>query len=261
MKTRKALLFSLVVGVLSAIATPAFAQSSDVTQPGDPLIPSSSRSPGSEGVANAIDNQPTKYLNFDSGQNGTYIPSGFIVTPSVGATHVTGIAMQSANDAPERDPLTITLEGSIDDAVTNFATGNWTLIVGITNIASWPSIFGPTPAEHRFKTQTFTFPNDKPYKHYRWVVHATQTTPNNCCMQIAEVELLGTTVPQDVTSPGDTIFASSSRSPGSEGVANAIDNQPTKYLNFDSGQNGSFTPSGFAVSPSIGRTLVTGIAM
>src|SRR5258706_12340902 len=80
------------------------AQLSDVTQPGDPIIPSSSRSPGSEAVANAIDNQPTKYLNFDSGRDGTnsgFSPSGFVVSPAVGVTHVTGISMQSANDAPE----------------------------------------------------------------------------------------------------------------------------------------------------------------
>src|SRR5690349_5969316 len=78
------------------------AQLSDVTQPGDPIIPSSANSPGSEAVANAIDNQPTKYLNFDSGRNNIFLPSGFVVSPSVGITHVTGISMQSANDAPER---------------------------------------------------------------------------------------------------------------------------------------------------------------
>jgi hypothetical protein len=39
---------------------------SDVTQPGDPIIASSSNSPGSEGVANAIDNTQAKYLNFDT---------------------------------------------------------------------------------------------------------------------------------------------------------------------------------------------------
>ena len=47
-------------------------------------------------------------------------------------------------------------------------------------------------------------------------------------MQIAEVELLGAVPPADVTSPGDTVIASSANSPGSEGVANAIDGQPTK---------------------------------
>src|SRR6185503_16010760 len=238
------------------------AQLSDVTQPGDPIIASSSRSPGSEGVANAIDNQPTKYLNFDSGRDGTnsgFSPSGFVVSPAVGNTHVTGIALMSANDAPERDPRAFTLEGSNDDTISAFNSGNWTLIASISGIPSWPSIFGGGNT-NRFKTQRFTFPNAKAYRHYRWIVNETQTTPNGCCMQIAEVELLGTTLPRDVTQPGDTIFASSANSPGSEAVANAIDNQPTKYLNFDSGRNG-FLPSGFAVSPSIGRTLVTAISM
>ena len=45
-------------------------------------------------------------------------------------------------------------------------------------------------------------------------------------MQIAEVELLGTGAPKNVIQPGDAIIASSANSPGSEGVANAIDNQP-----------------------------------
>ena len=170
-------------------AVPAFAQNSDVTQPGDALIPSSSRSPGSEGVANAIDNQPTKYLNFDSGQGG-FIPSGFIVTPSVGSTHVTGIALQSANDAQERDPLAFTLEGSNDNVISNFNSGNWTMIATVSGIPSWPSVFGPTDPEHRFKTQRFTFPNDRAYKHYRWIVTATQTTPNGCCMRKSRLRTL-----------------------------------------------------------------------
>src|SRR5882672_4464359 len=99
------------------------AQLSDVTQPGDPIIPSSANSPGSEAVANAIDNQPTKYLNFDSGRDGTnagFSPSGFVVSPSVGITHVTGLSMMSANDSPNRDPKNVTLEGSNDSSITNF---------------------------------------------------------------------------------------------------------------------------------------------
>jgi hypothetical protein len=244
------------------------AQLSDVTQPGDPIIPSSANSPGSEAVANAIDNQPTKYLNFDSGRDGAvggFSPSGFVVSPSVGVTHVTGVTLMSANDSPNRDPKAFTLEGSNDDTIGAFNSGHWEFIVGISNITPWTTIFGTgSPDPSRFKTQQFTFPNRKAYKHYRWITTETQTTPNGCCMQIAEVELLGTTLPSDVTQPGDTIFPSSANSPGSEAVANAIDNQPTKYLNFDSGRDGAtagFSPSGFAVSPSIGRTLVNAITM
>jgi len=218
---------------------------SDVTQPGDTVIASSANSPGSEGVANAIDGQPTKYLNFD-GANGA--PSGFVVTPSLGMTYVTGMALQSANDGPDRDPKSITLEGSNDDEITAYDTGNWQLITQIDDIPAWTG---------RFQTKELFFDNDKGFKHYRWVVLDTQG-PSTCCLQIAEVELLGAVPPADVTSPGDAVIASSANSPGSEGVANAIDGQPTKYLNFD-GANGQ--ASGFVVTPSIGKTVITGVHM
>src|SRR3954451_7834648 len=77
------------------------AQQKSVAQPGDPIIASSSNSPGSEGVANAIDGTTAKYLNRDTANDA--IPSGFVVTPSVGATVITGLAMESANDSPTRD--------------------------------------------------------------------------------------------------------------------------------------------------------------
>ena len=236
-----ALLILACAGLLTAYGQ------SDVTQPGDPIIASSSNSPGSEGVANAIDGKPTKYLNFDTRTGGK--PSGFVVTPSVGVTVVTGMTLQSANDAPERDPKLVTLEGSNDDAITAFDVGNWEPITTLADIPAFAT---------RFQTQVFSFANTKPYKHYRWTVVETQTS-NGCCLQIAEVELLGTLLPLDVTLPGDPIIASSSNSPGSEGVANAIDGKPTKYLNFDTRIGG--TPSGFAVTPSIGVTRVVGMSL
>jgi len=230
-------------------ATSLWAQQ-DVTQPGDPIIASSSNSPGSEGVANAIDNQQTKYLNFDSRTPEPIRPSGFVVSPSVGVTRVTGMRIQSANDAPERDPKTVTLEGSNDATVTSFSEGNWEMITTI-NVPDYTA---------RFQTQEFFFENFKAFRHYRWTVTETRTA-NGCCMQVAEVELLGGILPPDVTTPGDPIIASSSNSPGSEGVANAIDNQQTKYLNFDSRTPDPIKPSGFVVSPTIGRSLVTGMTI
>jgi hypothetical protein len=219
---------------------------SDVTQPGDLITASSPNSPGSEGAANAIDNQPTKYLNFDAA-DGTDV--GFVVTPSAGVTLVTGLAMQSANDAPERDPRDVALDGS--NAASPPAWDDpdaWERIV---------EIIAP-PFTERFQTQTFYFENTKPYRHYRWVVLEVQDVATANSMQIAEVELLGNVIPSDVTQPGDPIVASSPNSPGSEGAANAIDNQPTKYLNFDAADG---TDVGFVVSPSIGRTLVTGMSI
>src|SRR5947208_522158 len=180
---RKTTLFplcGLIALFLAAFSSSLYAQLSDVTQPGDPIIASSSNSPGSEGVANAIDNQPTKYLNFDSGRGG-FLPSGFVVSPSVGRTVVTGLSMQSANDAPERDPSDVTLEGSNDATVSSFSAGNWEPIVHLTGYALWTN---------RFQTLEFYFPNPKPFKHYRWTANATRTTPNGCCMQVAEIELL-----------------------------------------------------------------------
>src|SRR5687767_9688268 len=179
MKTTKVLLFySFLAVFLAVLVAPVQAQLSDVTQPGDPLIASSANSPGSEVVANAIDNAPTKYLNFDSGRDGTnagFSPSGFIVSPSIGVTHVRGISLQSANDAENRDPKAFTLEGSNDTNLTSFASGTWELITAISNITPWEVMF---PGNHRFRTQTFMFDNPKPYRHYRWIVTETQTTPN-----------------------------------------------------------------------------------
>ncbi len=244
--TRRLKPLAFVFAALIALCGSAQAQQ-NVVQPGDPIIASSSNSPGSEGVANAIDGKPTKYLNFDTRDGGK--PSGFIVSPSVGVTRVTGIAFESANDGPERDPKVITLEGSNDAAVTGWDLGTWEQIVKLDTIPAFPN---------RFQTQTLSFPNFKPYKHYRFTVLETQAA-NTCCFQIAEVQLLGTLLPQDVTQPGDPIIASSSNSPGSEGVANIIDGKPTKYLNFDTRTGGK--PSGFIVSPSLGRTLITGVTM
>jgi hypothetical protein len=228
-----------------ACTLPARAQT-DVTQPGDTIVASSPNSPGSEGAANAIDNQPTKYLNFDAA-DGTDV--GFVVTPSVGLTRVVGMTIQSANDAPERDPRIVALDGSNADAAPAWADD-----------ADWERIaeFTVPLFTERFEVQTFFFENLNPYRHYRWVVLEVADIPAANSMQVAEVELLGTAVPPDVTQPGDLITGSSPNSPGSEGVANAIDNQPTKYLNFDAADG---TDVGFVVSPSIGRTLVTGMSV
>ena len=50
-------------------------------------------------------------------------PSGFIVSPALGKTLVTGLSMQTANDAPDRDVKVVTLEGSNDAEVTAWDAG------------------------------------------------------------------------------------------------------------------------------------------
>src|SRR5262245_9746546 len=96
----------LVAALISALALSVRAQLTDITQPGDPIVPTSNNSPGSEGVGNAIDNVPTtKYLNFDR------LNTGFTVTPRVGLSVVQCLSLTSANDAPERDPSSFVLSG------------------------------------------------------------------------------------------------------------------------------------------------------
>ena len=51
------------------------------------------------------------------------------------------MALQSANDAPDRDPKSITLEGSNDDEVTAYDSGNWQLITQINDIPQWSGRF------------------------------------------------------------------------------------------------------------------------
>lgn len=219
----------------------------NVTQPSDAIIGSSANSPASEGVANAIDGTTAKYLNFDMANDAK--PAGFVVTPSVGATVINGVTLESANDSPDRDPKEFTIEGSNDDAVTNFSGGNWTLIAHVSNIVS---------NNTRYAFATFLFPNVQPYLHYRWTVLHTQG-PSGCCMQIAEVELLGSGAPKNVVVPSDPIIGSSANSPASEGVANAIDGTTAKYLNFDMANDAK--PAGFVVTPSVGATAVIGVGI
>jgi hypothetical protein len=213
------------LGVVSDLPT-------DVTQPGDPIVASSNNSPGSEGVANAIDNGQSKYLNFD------ILNTGFTVSPSVGLTIVNGLTLTSANDDPERDPSSYQLEGSYD--------GTTFMVISEGSVAAFPS---------RFYKNTILFENKVPYLKYRLIFPTVVNAPITAnSMQISEVELLGVLAPTDVTQPGDPIVATSNNSPGSEGVANAIDNAQSKYLNFD------ILNTGFTVTPGVGDTIVSGLS-
>lgn len=141
----------------------------DVTAPGDPVIPTSSNSPGNETSENAIDNtSATKYLNFDK------LNAGFTVTPSVGETVVVGLRLTSANDAPDRDPTSFVLSGSRDgNAFTEVARG------AVPNFAT------------RFYTVEVSFTNAAAYLHYRLLFPTVRNASAAVAMQIAEVEFLG----------------------------------------------------------------------
>jgi RNA polymerase sigma factor (sigma-70 family) len=176
----------------------AFGTRVRITQPGDLIFASSDNSRGSEGAANAIDNdKTTKYLNWDSGRDGnqigTFSPSGFAIQPAVGPTFVTGMGIRCANDAPDRDPDVVVLEGSNDKELAGYASGTWTPITTISNIAMGFTV--------RWKSQEFLFPNATPYRNYRWRVEATRIMSNRCCMQVSEVWLTGSAPSNQASSP------------------------------------------------------------
>ena len=138
----------------------------DIILPGDEVVATSDNSPGGEAAPNAIDDNPfTKYLNFDK------VDTGLTITTGGGV--VTGLALTSANDAPDRDPANFILSGSNDDGAT------------FTEIAS-----GDVPEfVERFERQTVSFDNDVAYTMYE-LIFPTTVGPSGCCMQIAEIELL-----------------------------------------------------------------------
>ena len=157
---------------LSALSSVSGLAEQDVNRPGDPITATSTNSPAAEGVANSQDDKSsTKYLNFDK------LNTGFTVTPSEGSTVVNGIALTSANDAPERDPASYKIEGSKDG--TTFAVVSQ----------------GPVPLfSGRFVRQVIHFDNTAAYTSYRVTFPTVVNAATANSMQIAEVELLGTVV-------------------------------------------------------------------
>ncbi|HXJ59794.1 MAG TPA: discoidin domain-containing protein, partial [Verrucomicrobiae bacterium] len=231
MKSKDSLLLGCAAAVFGSWISGAVAtQLVDVTFPGDPIISTSSNSPGSEGVANAIDDDLSHtYVNFDR------LNTGLTVYPRLGLTLVRGLTLTSANGPVDRDPTSYTLEGSLDGE-------------HFTPIAS-----GPVPAfPGRFHKHTVLFENDMPYRLYRLLFPTINGS--SCCMQIAEIELLGERGPRDVTVPGDWITSVVTNSPGSDSAANAIDDQPTKY-------GANLPNAGLIVAPAAGPTVVTGLSL
>ena len=193
---------ALFAGILSAqSASAALLTLDDVTLPGDPVQivngvndgdanASGVGGGGSEGAAQAIDNTTTKYLNFAD------LGSGFIVSPSRGPSIVKAIRLYAANDAPERDPASFWLEGaaSPNGPFTLIAASNVTL--GARN-AGGQQIEPNGPNTMNFVD--FSFPNTTAYATYRVTFPTIANAAFANSMQIGEVELLGTIIPEPAT--------------------------------------------------------------
>jgi hypothetical protein len=163
----------------------------DVTVPSDPVVLKSGENdddadagppPGAEGVENAINDTALKYLDFRD------LGSGFIVTPSVGATVVSGLRLYPANDSVERDPASYQLLGS-----TTGPDGDFVLISeGPLDLPETRNDAGLaiTPS---VPNQDVRFDNSTAYLSY-WILFPTlKDAAGANSMQIGEVEFLGTT--------------------------------------------------------------------
>lgn len=163
---------------------------SSVLSAADPLVRAfqfpvaRAKSPAAEGPANLLDSSSaTKFLNFGK-EN-----AGFIVTPAGGASTIKSFRITTANDAPERDPLTWQLFGT-NDAITSapFSDGNaenWTSIgSGSTNLPTDRLTNGPTTA----------FANSTSYKSYRMVFPTLRDGVAANSIQFADVQFF--TIPE-----------------------------------------------------------------
>jgi hypothetical protein len=247
--------FAFLLALFSALSVSGSARAVDLLAPSDFIIPidldvptSMSNHPGGEGPGNIFDgNSNTKYLNFAE------INTGFIVTPTNGITLTQSVQFTSANDAPDRDPMTWVLFGTNDPILsTNNSSGTleaWTQIAsGNTGMTATRFETGPVHA----------FFNEEAYTSYRMLFPTVRNAAAANSMQIAGVQLFqeadGTVPNVAVGSPTIAIHvaALSSSSPGGEPVSAILDNNSaTKYLNFGEDD------SGFIVTPTIGpQTLV-----
>jgi hypothetical protein len=137
--------------------------------------------PANESEVRATDGTTQKYLNFlDLG-------SGFIVTPSMGSTLVSGIRLFTANDAEPRDPASYVLEGSNIGA-----NGPWTVIsAGPLALPAGRNPGGlPIDPATQFH-QLVEFNNAVGYTSYRVTFPTLKDAASANSMQIGEVQLLG----------------------------------------------------------------------
>jgi hypothetical protein len=176
-------------GVVSVLFCVGLAHGArDITRPGDTVIgvPNDWDWPLAETPPLAIDdNVYTKYLHFKGDFFPNVGPTGFRVSPSVGAVVVTGLTFTTANDVPGRDPTAFELSGSnvgIYGPYTLIAAGP---ISDFAGIAPWPRY---TKTVH-----PIILDNDVAYAHYQILFTSIRGPVGGevNSMQIAEVELLG----------------------------------------------------------------------
>lgn len=162
----------------------------DITQPGDLITlingyndgdGNSGPPPAAEGVANVIDNTGNKYLNFLD------VASGFQITPSYGPSVIGSLRFWTANDAPERDPASFQLEGSLNG-------GAFVLIANMS--LALPTARNPAGQPLTGTAfQEVSFANTALFDTYRLIFPTLRNAATANSMQIAEVEFLAVPEP------------------------------------------------------------------
>lgn len=260
MSTQRSIVLSALV--LLTVVTAGFA-ADPILKVGDAILAidtdrSASWYPGAENPTTLSDGATnTKYLNFGAAN------TGLILTPAGGPIALRSLALSTANDAEERDPVEYAIYGT-NDPVASPDNSNGTL-------ESWTLVSqGPLslPTMRLAAAPVVSFSNDTAYSSYRIVfptlrnqkANGTAAVPNS--MQVSELGLFSSA---DGTGSNalagaslkaidlDVLATSQSSSPGSgnENALKVLDgNSATKYLNFGRAN------TGVIVTPQVGWSVV-----
>ncbi len=146
--------------------------------------------PGGEPPGAAIDgNAATKYLNFAE------LFTGYIVTPAVGLSNVTGITFTTANDAPARDPFTFSLYGSTTQ-VADATPGATFNLADFTAITIDQSTGLETDPGRQITNPGISFTNSSDFTTYLLVFPTLRDAGAENSMQIGDAVLTGTPTPE-----------------------------------------------------------------
>jgi hypothetical protein len=170
----------------------------DVTAPSDTIEAYGDESNNFHGSAAnpglAIDDSTSKYINGGRGFSATAGfppfegPAGVIVTPSAGATIVSGFRVYTADGNPERDPVSYTLEGSNDGTAYSLISSGTLTPPDTRNAAGLP--LDPLTQG----VQEVLFSNASSYTTSYRLAFTNVRSPNTAnSVQVAEIELLGRT--------------------------------------------------------------------
>ncbi len=148
--------------------------------------------PNLESPAMLLDgNSGTKYLNFFK------LNTGVVVTPDTGSASLAlnSLTFTTANDAPERDPLTFTVYGSTT-ALTGAGPFN---LSNMTAIATGATTGFDTDPGRQVTGATQTFSNSTAYASYVVVFPTVRNSGTANSMQLANIAFAGVAVPEPGT--------------------------------------------------------------